>query len=102
MSDDPVLVIESIPVEDGFYWYYQLGKSMPEMVAVGEYQGSRAIKNGAVIQRFWYPGEFFVGPIKAPFATPEELANPTDEQMMYAHENPLRSASVEPVGPALN
>jgi hypothetical protein len=80
--------IEGIPLEDGPYWYYKLGEKMPSMVLVGEYKGERVIKDGAAIQRHWFPGEFFVGPIRPPFATPDELAAPSEEDWRRARENP--------------
>jgi hypothetical protein len=89
------LRIEGIPRVDGAYWYYKLGESMPTLVLVGEYEGERAIKDGPAIQRYWFPGEFFVGPISPPFATPAELAAPPEDVWRQARENPITLEAVQ-------
>ncbi|ANJ76267.1 hypothetical protein PQH03_28110 [Ralstonia insidiosa] len=67
--------IEGIPSKDGAYWYYKRGAVLPSLVQVGTRDGERVIKDGSSVQRYWWPGEFFVGPIEPPFATPVDLAN---------------------------
>ncbi|WP_323074206.1 hypothetical protein [Mycetohabitans endofungorum] len=66
--------IEGIPSKDGAYWYYKCGEVLPSLVLIGTRNGERVIKEGSAMQRYWYPGEFFVGPIEPPFATPDDLA----------------------------
>lgn len=79
--------IEGFPHEDGFYWYYKMGEKMPSLVQVGTYKGERAIKDGSGVQRYWLSGEFFVGPIHPPYATPDELASPSEKDRRKAHDN---------------
>lgn len=74
-SNDRVPRIEGIPAVDGAYWYYKRGEVLPSLVQVGTRDGERVIKEGPAIRRYWYQGEFFVGPIEPPFATPDNLAN---------------------------
>lgn len=66
--------IEGIPTGDGYYWYYKRGTAFPSLVMVGTRGHERIIKEGPGSQRYWYPGEFFVGPIEPPFGTPDSLA----------------------------
>ncbi|MBA9846583.1 hypothetical protein [Ralstonia pickettii] len=75
MGNDRVPRIEGIPAVDGAYWYYKRGEAVPRLVQVGTRGGERVINEGPAIQRYWYQGEFFVGPIEPPFATPDDLAN---------------------------
>ena len=66
---------EGLPTQDGYYCYYELGEPVPQIVRVGDYKGYRAVSGpGGRIQRHWYEGEFFVGPIEPPFPQPVELA----------------------------
>jgi len=81
------LRIEGFPAADGAYWYYKMGQEMPSLVWIGTYKGERAIKDGSAIQRYWFPGEFFVGPILPPFATPHDLASPSEEDWVRARDN---------------
>lgn len=73
--EDQLPRIEGIPATDGYYWYYQRGRVVPSLVLVGTGQDARYIKEGGVLRGYWYPGEFFVGPINPPFATPDDLAS---------------------------
>lgn len=66
--------IEGIPSTDGCYWYYKRASILPTLVLVGTRHGERVIKDGSEIRRHWYPGEFFVGPIRPPYPTPDHLA----------------------------
>jgi hypothetical protein len=72
--------IEGIPSKDGAYWYYKRGQVLPSLVLIGTQDGVRFIKEGPAKQRYWFQGEFFVGPIEPPFATPDDLANMADGQ----------------------
>jgi hypothetical protein len=60
--------IEGIPAKDGAYWHYKRGQVVPNLVLVGGADGQRAFKDGPALHHYWYPGEFFVGPIEPPFA----------------------------------
>jgi hypothetical protein len=73
--DERTLRIEGFPATDGYYWYYRRGQVVPSLVLVGTGTDARYIKDGAMLQGYWYPGEFFVGPINPPFATPDDLAS---------------------------
>lgn len=66
--------IEGFPSVDGAYWYYKRGVVMPSLIFVGTHNGERKIKEGGAIQGYIFPGEFFVGPVSPPFATPDDLA----------------------------
>ncbi len=66
--------IEGIPSKDGYYWYYKRGAVLPTLVMIGTRGDERIIKEGPAFQRYWFPGEFFVGPIEPPFGTPDDLA----------------------------
>lgn len=64
---------------------------LPSLVLIGTRNGERVIKEGPAMQRYWFPGEFFVGPIEPPFATPDDLAN--SERGKHGEELYLESAS---------
>lgn len=81
--------IEGIPSKDGAYWYYKRGAVLPSLVQVGTRDGERVIKDGSSVQRYWWPGEFFVGPIEPPFATPWTWRTPT-ERMAKSHNTLTR------------
>ncbi|MCF2135584.1 MULTISPECIES: hypothetical protein [Mycetohabitans] len=85
MNDDTPR-IEGIPSKGGAYWYYKRGKLLPSLVLIGTRNGERVINDGPAMQRFWYPGEFFVGPIEPPFATPDDLAGRKYGEELYLQE----------------
>ena len=93
-DDTQLPKIEGIPSVDGAYWYFKLGEKLPSLVWIGSDNNGRAIKDGPAIQRYWYPGEFFVGPINPPYETPKELAEPSEDAWREARENPQYLPSV--------
>lgn len=86
MQEPPRIL--GIPTKDGAYWYFEFGKPLPTMVVAFEHRGQRTIRTGdGAVQRWWKDGEFFVGPIEPPFATPASIANPADDVYKAALEN---------------
>lgn len=86
--------IEGVPARDGYYWYYKRATALPSLVMIGTRGGERFIKDGPALQRYLFPGEFFVGPIEPPFATPDDIA--------AAERVPGQEVWIDPVsGPAV-
>jgi hypothetical protein len=91
--DDRTARIEGIPSSDGPYWFYKRGEALPSLVLVGTRNGERVFQEGPAVRRTWFPGEFFVGPIAPPFATPEDLANA--EPGRHGEEVSLQAAAMQ-------
>ena len=74
-TEDQVPRVEGVPTQDGYYWYYKRGAVLPSLVMIGTRGSERFIKDGPSLQRYRFPGEFFVGPVVPPFATPDDIAS---------------------------
>ena len=87
--------IVGFPLVNGLYWYYKYGQVVPSVVDIIDVDGVKAIKEGGGIQKWFRRGEYFVGPIIAPHATPPQLAKNHGHEAAICYERQNETSSID-------